>query len=86
MFLVKDWEMFYTDSKNNEDLVDQISIDKSNKRFVLDIDADILVTDGHDEEMNDFSSYYVSRFVFDIILEGLEKNNYKKLEWEDSEI
>ena len=37
MFLVKDWEMFYTDSKNNEDLVDQVSIDKENKRYVVKI-------------------------------------------------
>lgn len=85
MFLVKDWEMFYTDSKNNEDLVDQVSIDKGNKRYVLDIDADILVTDGYDEEMNDMDSTYVSRFIFDIIVKGLEENNFRKLKWEDDE-
>ena len=61
------WEMFYTNSKNDEDLVDQISIDVRNKRYVLDTDAPDMVTDGYDENDEPIESNYVSRFVFDII-------------------
>jgi len=85
MFLVKDWEMFYTDSKNNEDLVDQVSIDKANKRYVLDIDADILVTDGYDEEMNEVESFYVSRFIFDIIIDALKQKGFKQQVWQETD-
>ena len=80
MFLAKDWEMFYTNShkSSEEDLVDQISIDKVNKRYILDIDADDLVTDGYDDEMNEVNSLYVSRFIFDIIVQGIKERGFKE--------
>ena len=81
-FLAKDWEMFYTDSKNQnkeETLVDQISIDVINKVYVFYESADWSVTDGYDEEENPISSWYVSREVFDILFEGLKTNGYKEL-------
>ena len=81
MFLVKDWEMFYTDSHKSleeERLVDQISIDKVNKRYILDIDAYDLVTDGYDAENNQVNSTYVSRFIFDIIVEGVKQSGFKE--------
>lgn len=81
MFLVKDWEMFYTDSHKSleeEFLVDQISIDKVNKRYILDIDAYDLVTDGYDAENNQVNSTYVSRFIFDIIVEGVKQSGFKE--------
>ena len=37
MYIVQDWEMFYTTSKEDIDLVDQISIDIKNKRFILTV-------------------------------------------------
>ena len=71
------WEMFYTDSQlDNEDLVDQISIDTANKRYILDIDAIDMVTDGYDENNEPIYSTYVSRTVFDIIVEGIKRQNY----------
>ena len=81
MFLVKDWEMFYTDSHKSskeEYLVDQISIDKVNKRYILDIDANDLVTDGYDGEMNEVNSMFVSRFIFDIIVQGIKERGFKE--------
>ena len=82
MFLIKDWEMFYTDAINateDNNLVDQISIDKVNKRYVLDIDAADLVTDGYDEAGDAINSTYVSRLVFDIIVEGLKQHGFKSV-------
>ena len=84
MFLAKDWEMFYTDShKSSKEkyLVDQISIDKVNKRYILDIDANDLVTDGYDSEMNEINSNYVSRLVFDIIVQGIKERGFKEAEY-----
>lgn len=73
--------MFYTDSHKSleeEFLVDQISIDKVNKRYILDIDAYDLVTDGYDTENNQVNSTYVSRFIFDIIVEGVKQSGFKE--------
>lgn len=77
------WEMFYTDSKNNEDLVDQISIDADNKRYVLDIDAEDWVTDGEDENGNEIYSNYVSRYMFDLILKAIKENGFVELKAEE---
>ena len=80
MIVTKDWEMLYTDSKKDEDKVDQISIDVRNKRFVLDIDADMMVTDGYwDDGETEVVSYYVSRFLFDLVVEGLKDRGFKEL-------
>ena len=82
MFLAREWSMFYTVTKRQErnwDLVNQISIDEKNKRYVLDIDAPDLVTDGYDEEGEEIYSYPVSRLVFDIILNGLKEKGFKEL-------
>ena len=76
MFLATDWEMFYTTSKIDEDLVDQISIDINNKRFILDIDVSDLATDGYDEADNPICSTYVSREVFEIIVSGIKQKSY----------
>ena len=84
MFLVKDWEMFYTHSnKSSEEdcLVDQISIDKVNKRYIFDIDANDIVTDGYDSEMNEINSIYVSRLVFDIIVQGIKECGFKEAKY-----
>lgn len=82
MFLVKDWEMFHTDAINaTEDnyLVDQISIDKANKRYVIDIGETYSVTDGYDEAGDPVDSTHVSRLVFDIIVEGLKQRGFKSV-------
>lgn len=83
--LVK-WEMLYTDSKVDEDLVDQVSIDMENKRYVLDIDADMCITDDTDENGEPFAcSYYVSRKLFDFIITALNEQGFKYADWKDVE-
>lgn len=73
MFLAREWEMFYTESKWDTMLVDQISIDMQNQRYILEIDANDLVTDGYDEEDEPICSTFVSRFIFDLIVSGVKK-------------
>ena len=86
MVITKEWEMFYTDSKKDEDNVDQISIDTRNKRFVLDIDADMMVTDGYFEDgETEVVSWYISRFMFDLIVESLRNRGFKELRTRQSE-
>lgn len=71
------WEMFYTDSLNDEDLVDQICIDASSKRYILDIDEHYMITEGYDMDENPvFESTYVSRNIFNIIVEGIKTQKY----------
>ena len=84
MFLMKDWEMFYTDSyeKAEDDcLFDQISIDPVNKRYILDIGVDDMALDGDDDIGEPVDSIYVSRFVFDFITEGVKKHGFRQLEY-----
>lgn len=72
------WEMFYTNSLNDEELVDQIYIDDKGKRFILDIDVNEMETDGYDENSEPIYSTYVSRTVFDIIVDGIKQKKYVK--------
>lgn len=85
MAITQKWEMFYTRSKNDEDLVDQISIDARNKRYVLDIDAPDMVTDGYDENDEPIESSYVSRLVYDIIVEGVKAKGFSRYVYEYEE-
>ncbi len=78
MFIGSEWEMFYTHSKNNEDLVDQISINTKKKRFILDIDISNLATDGYDDADDPIDSIYISREMFEIIVLGIKQKNYKE--------
>ena len=85
-FLSKEWEMFYTDAKRQnkeESLVDQISIDVINKVYVLYEEADFVDTDGWDEEGNEIYSAYVSKEIFNIILQGLKSNGYRQVKFEE---
>lgn len=73
------WEMFYTTSKKDEERVDQVSIDVANKRYVLEINAKDEVTDGYDEFGEEINSVFVSRFVFDLIINGLKNSGFKEV-------
>ena len=73
------WERFYTETKNQnkeETFVDQISIDVINKVYLLHEQVDDAEIGGEDEQGNDIYPFYVSREVFDIILEGLKAKGY----------
>ena len=76
------WELFYTDAKyqnKEESLVDQISIDVVNKVYILEEEAPDMITDGYDDEDNEIYSAYVSREIFDIIIQGLKSKGYKQV-------
>ena len=73
------WEMFYTKSNNSADFIDQISIDVENKRYILDLDADIAVTDSVDEEDNYTNSIEVGRFIFDLIIKSIKEMGFVEL-------
>ena len=74
-----DWEDFYTISLNDEDLVDYVSINNKQKKYMLYIDADYLITDSVDEDGNYDTNMFVSREVFDFIIKGLKENKYTRL-------
>ena len=81
MFLITEWEMFYTDTED-ADTIDQISIDTANRRYILDTNISFLAADGCDDEENEVSSTYVSRPIFNLLLEGLKQNGYRAASWE----
>lgn len=74
-----DWEDFYATSLNDEDLVDYVSINTKQKKYMLYIDADYLITDSVDEDGNYDTNMFVSREVFNFIIKGLKENNYTRL-------
>ena len=77
-FSIRGWELFHTDAqvKGRDDRVDQVSIDRFNKRYVLDINISDMSIDGWDDYYEPIDSLDVSRAVFDIIVEGLRLNGY----------
>ncbi len=75
----KGWEDFYTDSRNDEDLVDYININTKKKQYILYNDVDDLVTDGYDMDDNYDSAMEVSREIFDIIVAGVKEKRYTRL-------
>lgn len=77
MFFVDNWTVFRANSNKSEKCLDQISIDELNKRFILDIGAVDYLTDNYEDWYQLRDSSYVSRFVFDLILEGLKKKDLK---------
>ena len=80
------WERFYTDSleySEEEMIVDQIEIDIKNNRFVLVKDADFAITDGEDENGDEQYSNYVSREMFDLLVEALKAKGLKQTTWQE---
>lgn len=75
----REWEDFYTESKNNEDLCDYININTKKKQYILYVDADIEITDSVDENDNYHFAEETSREIFDIIVSGVKEKGYKRL-------
>lgn len=81
MLLIRNSEIFYTvsrDATDEDDLVDQISIDRENKEYYLQKNSPAHITDGYLPGGYEITSLYVSRFVFDIIVEGVKSANFKE--------
>ena len=64
-------ERFYTVSKNDPELVDQIEIDVENRCYCLLLDEREEITDGYNEQGEEIASWPVSRLVFDCIVKGI---------------
>ena len=73
------WEIFYTNAKFDEYYIDQIEIDNKNKRYKLFIGVDDEVIDGHDIVGNETHSTFVSRSVFEWILESAKAKGYTEI-------
>lgn len=80
MFEINGWEVFYAPSKNTDNGTDQISIDERNKRFILDTDAVEYFTDDCEGQLQWLHAYcYVSRFVFELIVDSLKAKGFSEL-------
>lgn len=84
MFLTNGWDVFCAHSKTNDIGTDQISIDGRNKRYILDIDIVRYMPEEYDSDYDEDESIpryttYLSRLVFDIILNGLKEKGFKEL-------
>lgn len=80
------WERFYTDAKgySEEDMmVDQVEIDIKNNRFILVENADFAITDGEDENGEVLYSCYVSREMFDLLVDALKAKGLKQTTWRE---
>ena len=80
------WERFYTDAKgySEEDMmVDQIEIDIKNNRFVVISAADFAITDGEDDNGDEQYSSYISREMFDLLVEALKAKGLKQTTWQE---
>ena len=79
MLTIMNCENFYTTSleaTEENDTVDQIMIDHEIKEYFLQKNCDDHITDGYSSMGKEFISFPVSRFVFDIILDGVKKSGF----------
>ena len=83
MLIQENCEMFYTEAidSNDDDLVDQISIDKVNKEFLLQTGDMYVISDGFFPSGREVSSWHVSRLVFDIIVQGIKEGGFKEAQY-----
>ena len=82
MFLMKGWEMFYTERKNGEKeskVFDELSIDVLNKRFILDENVSELLTKKRECMGSVWGSACISCEGFDMLVEQLKVHGYKEL-------
>lgn len=80
------WERFYTDAigyAEEDMIVDQIEIDIKNNRFVLVESADFAITDGEDENGEESYSNYISREMFDLLVDALKAKGLKQTTWQE---
>jgi len=67
-------ERFYTDATTKNDLYDLLIVDANNKFYKLLVKVKDLELDGYDEFNNEIYSLYVSRYVFNAILNSVKKD------------
>ena len=84
MLIRKKCEMFYTKvlgSNEDESIVDLISIDEVNKEYLLETGDSFQITDGILPGGYELNSIYVSRLVFDIIVQGIKEREFKEAKY-----
>ena len=85
MLIFNSWEMFRTISNHDEQAEDVISIDSKNKRYILDIGVVGYVTgdysygDAYEDEGDLTYVVHVSRYIFDMIVNGVKEKNFTEL-------
>ncbi len=72
-------ERVYTNSKEDEDLVDLLTVFISKKEYTHKTNQKDFATDGYTELGTEWAASYASRELFDIILSGLTKEGYKEI-------
>ncbi len=73
MSFIDEWDIYYTDNEQDEDMVDIIYIHKNNKEYYVHENAFDYEIDGCDEDMNELNSTYVSRFVYNTLLDQCKR-------------
>lgn len=84
MLIRKNCEMFYTKvlgSNEDESIVDQISIDEVNKKYLLETGDSFQITDGILPGGYELNSIYVSKLIFDIIVQGIKERGFKEAKY-----
>lgn len=72
-------EMFTTTSEYDCEMYDQIYILKNTGKYVLEIGERCSCVNAYDVDNScEISSTYVDRFIFDMIVDGLNKRGYKR--------
>lgn len=82
MFLMSGWEMFYTERKNGEKeskIFDELSIDVLNKRFILDKNMSMRVTEKRECMGHVWGANCIRSENFDMLVEMLKLRGYTEL-------
>ena len=77
-----DWEIFYTNSKADDYLIDYIEIDVENKRYSIAKDEKDYITGGYDLFGNPINTSYMSREAFRMLIKGIKASNYTEIKEE----
>lgn len=94
MGFTSEWEDFhvYTNHTEDEDFVDNISINVKRKEYILDIEVSDFMLDSFDYDamVNEGKEIYyestkVSREIFDIIVAGVKEKGFKRLVREETD-
>lgn len=81
-YLLKEWEIMFTDANSGKDgYADELSIDRINKRYILDIDVcdNCLFPDAKTSNELLLHQSYVSKLKFVQTLNMLKNENYTEL-------
>ncbi len=79
MIIFGSLEMFYTTSNNDSDMYDQLYIDTSCKKYILEIEErDYSVVAYNLANNAEISPIYVARCVFDLIVNELNNKGFKR--------